>query len=545
MVESQQPMNAVDTCPDIVDVLIVGAGFAGLFMLHDLREHGFTAKVVEASEGIGGTWYWNRYPGARCDVDSMQYSYSFSDELQQEWNWSERFAAQPEILRYLNYVADKFELRKDIMLSTRVISAIFDETLLYWEIKTNRDERLLAKFCVMATGCLSVPKIPDIKGLDNFKGNIYSTSNWPHENVDFTNRRVAVIGTGPSGVQCIPIITKQAAHVYVFQRTPNYCIPSNNGPLDPNEEQKWKTNYAQLRRDMMKTSGALLVDDTRNYPALSVTPKEREEVYESAWKKGGNAFTLPFNDLYINKEANETVSNFIKSKIRATVNDPTIAKLLSPNNHLFGIRRPCSGTDYYETFNRDNVTLVDLRYRGIDEIQTTGVRVGNKIHEVDDIVLALGFDAFTGALLNMDIHGRSGKTLREKWKKGWRTYLGLMIADFPNLFTISGPGAPSDLANMVPHIEQHVRWITKCLEYLRAHHIKTIEPTLEAENTWFEHVNDVVETTLFRTSKSIYNGANIPGKPRVFIPYVGGFDIYMDKCEKIANNDYEGFRLMK
>jgi len=309
----QQDVNTDENCPDKIDAVIVGAGFAGLFMLHHLREHGFTAKIFESGGGIGGTWYWNRYPGARCDVESMQYSYSFSEELQQDWHWSERFASQPEILRYLNHVADKFDLRKDIQLDSRVISAIFDETTFRWEIQTNRNDHLSAKFCIMATGCLSIPKTPDIKGLDCFKGNIYSTSNWPHENVDFTNRHVAIIGTGPSGVQCIPIITKQAAHVYVFQRTPNYCIPSNNGPLDPKEEQRWKTNYAQLRRDMMQTSGALLLDDTRNYPALSVTPKEREEVYESAWKKGGNAFTLPFNDLCINKEANETVSNFIKS----------------------------------------------------------------------------------------------------------------------------------------------------------------------------------------------------------------------------------------
>jgi cyclohexanone monooxygenase len=541
----QEDVNAVNNCPDTIDVVIVGAGFAGLFMLHHLREHGFTAKIFETSGGIGGTWYWNRYPGARCDVESMQYSYSFSEELQQNWHWSERFAAQPEILRYLNHVADKFDLRKDIQLDTRVISAIFDEAVLLWEIKTNRNDRLLAKFCIMATGCLSAPKTPDIKGLDRFEGNIYSTSKWPHENVNFTGRRVAIIGTGPSGVQCIPIITKEASHVYVFQRTPNYCIPSNNGPLDPKEEQRWKSNYAQLRHDMLQTGGALLLDDIKNCSALSVTPKERQEVYESAWQKGGHAFILPFNDIFINKEANDTVSNFVKSKIRATVKNPAIARILLPYDHLFGIRRPCRITDYYETFNRDNITLVDLRYRGIDEIQSTAIRVGNKIYEVDDIVLALGFDAFTGALLNIDIRGRSGKTLREKWTEGSRTYLGLMIADFPNLFTITGPGSPSDLANMVPHIEEHVKWITKCLEYLRTHHINMIEPTVEAEDAWVKHVNDVVEDTLFRTAKSLYNGANIPGKPRVFIPYVGGFDIYMEKCEKIAMNGYEGFRLTK
>ncbi|UJR18779.1 hypothetical protein I4U23_005685 [Adineta vaga] len=543
--ESQQHMNGIGTCVDTIDVVIVGAGFAGLFMLHHLREHGFVAKVFESGDEIGGTWYWNRYPGARCDVESMQYSYSFSEELQQEWHWSERFAAQPEILAYLNYVADKFDLRKDIILSTRVVSAIFDDTLLRWEIKTNRNNVLLAKFCIMATGCLSVPKTPDIKGLDHFKGSIYSTSNWPHENVDFSNRRVAVIGTGPSGVQCIPIIAKQAAHVYVFQRTPNYCIPPNNRPLDLKEEERWKTNYARFRRDMLQTSGALLLDGIRNCPALSVTPKEREEVYESAWQKGANAFTLPFNDLYINKEANDTVANFIKSKIRTIVKDPITARLLLPYNHLFGIKRLCRGTDYYETFNRDNVTLVDLRYRGISEIQATAVRVGNKTYEIDDIVLALGFDAFTGALLNIDIRGRSGKTLQEKWTEGWRTYLGLMIADFPNIFTITGPGSPSDLANMVPHIEEHVKWITKCLVYLRTHQINMIEPTLEEEAAWVKHVTDVMENTLFRTSKSLYDGANIPGKPRVFIPYVGGFDIYMEKCEKIATNDYEGFQLTK
>ncbi|UJR18568.1 hypothetical protein I4U23_005475 [Adineta vaga] len=540
----QQGVNEINKCLDTIDAVIVGAGFAGLCMLHHLREHGFTAKLFETADGVGGTWHWNRYPGARCDVESMQYSYSFSDELQQNWNWSERFATQPEILRYLNHVADKFDLRKDIQLNTRVISAIFDKTTLRWEIKTDRSDWLSAKFCIMATGCLSVPKTPDIKGLETFTGNIYSTSKWPHENVSFTGRRVAVIGTGPSGIQCIPIITKEADHVYVFQRSPNYSIPLNNTPLDPEEVQQWKSNYDQLRRDILRTSGALLVD-SKNCSALSVTSEERQEVYESAWKGGGMSLILPFNDLYINKEANDTVSNFICSKIRATVKNPATARLMLPYDHLFGIKRPCSDIQYYETFNRDNITLVDLRYRGISEIQPTAIRVGNKSYQVDDIVLALGFDAFTGALLNIDIRGHSGKTLREKWINGWRTYLGLMIADFPNLFTITGPGSPSDLANMVPHIEEHVKWITKCLQYLQKHNIKTIDPTIEAEDAWIKHVNDVAESTLFRTAKSWYNGTNIAGKPRVFVPYVGGFDVYMDKCEQIAINDYEGFCLTK
>jgi cation diffusion facilitator CzcD-associated flavoprotein CzcO len=282
-----------------------------------------------------------------------------------------------------------------------------------------------------------------------------------------------------------------------------------------------------------------------NYPALSVTPQKRLEVYEAAWQTGGDGFTLAFNDLYINKEANDTVSNFLKSKISASVKNPTTAKALLPYDHLFGIRRPCSGIDYYETFNRDNVTLVDVRYTGISEIQPTAIRVRTKTYEVDDIVLALGFDAFTGAMLNIDIRGRSGTTIKEKWAKGARTYLGLMMANFPNLFMITGPGSPSDLANMVPHIEEHVKWITECLKYLQKHNIKAIEPTVEAETSWMEHLNFVVETTLFRTAKSLYNGANIPGKPRVFIPYIGGFDIYMEKCEEVVNNGYQGFHLTK
>jgi cation diffusion facilitator CzcD-associated flavoprotein CzcO len=538
----KQNGHAVNDCLTTTDVVIVGAGFSGLFMLHHLREHGFKAKLFEAGGQVGGTWYWNCYPGARCDIESMQYSYSFSDELQQNWTWSERYASQPEILRYLNHVADKFDLRKDIQLDTRVTSAVFDESLLCWKIETDRNDRVSAKFCIMATGCLSVPKTPDIKGLDRFKGNIYSTSQWPHENISFAGRRVAVIGTGASGIQCIPVITEQASHVYVFQRTPNYCIPVNNGPLDSKEEQYWKSNYSQLRSAMLQTEGGLLSNGHQHCSALSVTPEERQKIYELAWDKGINAFLQPFTDIYYGEEANETVANFVRSKIRESVKDPTIAETLVPYNHPFGAKRLCIDNGYLDTFNRDNITLVDLRNGGIDEITPTAIKVGDKSYEVDDIVLALGFDAFTGALLKIDIRGRGNKTLQEKWAAGPRTYVGIMIADFPNLFLITGPGSPSEKINMVPHIEEHVRWITKCLQHIRTHSNNSIEPMVEAEDAWVKHIKEIADRKIFGKTSSLYNGGNIPGKPRVFIPYVGGFNNYLQICEGIARNNYDGFR---
>lgn len=532
-----------ETSWETVDAVVVGAGFAGLYMLHRLRQLGMSTRVFEAAADVGGTWYWNRYPGACCDIQSMEYSYSFSDDLQQEWNWSERYPSQPEILRYLNHVADRFDLRKDIQFNTPVTMAIFDETLLRWQIQTHRGDRISARFCIMATGCLSVPKIPDIKGLENFKGNIYPTSHWPHEPVHFNDQRVAVIGTGSSGIQCIPIIAEEAVHLYVFQRTPNFSIPARNTSLTPEFEQRWKANYAEHRRQARETFSGILSDDlTQSISALQATPEERLKIYEARWQKGGLGFMLAFNDLFSNKEANDTATEFLHSKIRATVKNPVVAESLLPLTYPLASKRLCIDSRYYETFNRNNVTLVVLHEEPINEITADGVKTERTTYEVDSIVLATGFDAMTGALLNVDIRGRSNCKLREKWAEGPRTYLGLMTAGFPNLFMVTGPGSPSVLSNMIVSIEQHVEWIADCLDHLQKHRFETIEATVEAEDEWVNHVNETANHTLFPTANSWYLGANIPGKPRVFMPYPGGVGAYRTKCENVVINGYEGFR---
>ncbi|CAF2613134.1 unnamed protein product [Rotaria sp. Silwood2] len=515
-------------------------------MLYRLRELGISARIFEAAGGVGGTWYWNRYPGARCDIESMQYSYSFSEDLQQEWHWPERYSDQPTVLRYLNHVADRFDLRKDIQFETCVTAAVFDEIFSCWNIQTDRGNRISARFCIMATGCLSVAKIPDIKGLNTFKGNVYHTGQWPHDDVNFTDRRVAVIGTGSSGIQCIPYIAKEAAHVYVFQRTPNFSIPSHNAPLDEKDEQLWKANYQEHRRKALETfRGVEMVGLTCDKSAMSVTPVERQQAYEAQWQKGGLAFRSTFNDLLLNKEANDTAAEFVRSKIRKIVKDPTTAESLLPYGHPLGTKRLCVDTDYYETYNRDNVTLVDLRKENIEEITPIGLKTKSTMYEVDNIVFATGFDAMTGALCSIDIQGRSSRTLKEKWAEGPRTYLGIMTADFPNLFMITGPGSPSVLSNMAVSIEHHVEWVAKCLDYLQKHDFDSIEATIKAEDAWVNHVNEVANATLYPLANSWYMGANIPGKPRVFMPYVGGIVSYHQKCKDVATHDYEGFHLKK
>ncbi|CAF4567232.1 unnamed protein product, partial [Rotaria sp. Silwood2] len=486
----------------MLDAVIVGAGFSGLYMLYRLHEQSFSARILEAGDGIGGTWYWNCYPGARCDIESMQYSYSFSEELQQEWKWSEIFSSQPEILRYLNYVADKFDLRKDIQLGTRVNTAFFNETHSCWEIQTNRGDRLFAKFCIMATGCLSTARVPQMKGLDIFNGSHYHTGRWPHTNICFNGRRVAIIGTGSSGIQSIPVIAEQADHVFVFQRTPNFSIPSRNGPLKAEYEQWWKSNYAEYRRQIFEAPFGFIVKNNRNVSAMAITSEERQHELEKSWQNGGLDFLLSFNDLFVNKESNDVAAEFVRTRIRETVKNPEVAEALVPQNYPIGTKRLCVDSNYFQTFNRDNVTLVDLRNGPIDEITPSGIRIKEKVYEVDDIVFATGFDAMTGALLEINICGRSGKTIQDKWAEGPRTYLGLMMADFPNLFIITGPGSPSVLTNMLPSIEQHVDWIAECLNYLRTHHYDTIEPQVEAENAWVLHVSEIANETLFPLANS-------------------------------------------
>ncbi len=521
------------------DAVVVGAGFAGVYMLHRLRELGLSARVFEAGSGIGGTWFWNRYPGARCDIESLEYSYQFSEALQQEWKWSERYASQPEILRYLNHVADRFDLRRDIQLSTRVVAATFDEAAGRWAVQTEGGA-VSARFCIMATGCLSAANTPAFPGLENFAGASFHTGHWPHEGVDFAGKRVGVIGTGSSGVQSIPLIAREAAHLFVFQRTPTYSVPAHNGPLDPDLERRVKADYAGFRRrNGQMPFGA-------NFPihpvsALEATEEERLRQYEARWQQGGLGFVTAFWDLLLDRAANETAAGFVRGKLRAIVRDPAVAAALSPR-HVVGCKRLCIDTGYYETFNRPNVTLVDVSASPIEEIVPEGLRTSDATYPLDCLVFATGFDAMTGALRRIDIRGRGGRPLRQKWAEGPRTYLGLGTAGFPNLFLITGPGSPSVLSNMVPSIEQHVEWIARCIGYLREHGLERIEATAEAEEAWVAHVNDVAEKTLYPSCNSWYLGANVPGKPRVFMPYLG-FPPYVQRCDEVAAKGYEGFRL--
>jgi cation diffusion facilitator CzcD-associated flavoprotein CzcO len=526
-----------------LDVVVVGAGFGGLYALHRLRGLGLSVQVYEAGSGVGGTWYWNRYPGARCDVESLEYSYSFSPELEQEWDWSERYAPQPEILSYINHVADRFDLRRDIQFDTRVTAAAFDETSGRWRVTIDRGDEVSARFCVMATGCLSAVTTPDIAGLSSFRGNWYHTGQWPHEGVDFSGQRVGVVGTGSSGIQSIPVIARQASHLVVFQRTPNFSLPARNEPLSPDTQAEVKAGYGALRDEARSSFSAIAVSAPTEL-ALEVEPAERRRRYEAAWARGGlMSMTTTFRDLIVDKAANDTAAEFIRSKIREIVVDPDVAQALTPTDHPFATKRPCLDTGYFETFNRDNVTLVDLRQTPITEIVPAGIRTTERVHELDTIVFATGFDAMTGPLLRIDIRGRGNRPLSDKWSAGPRTYLGIATAGFPNLFILTGPGSPSVLSNMVMAIEQHVDWIADCLPYLGANGLGTIEATVEAEDAWVDHVNQLASATLFPRANSWYMGANVPGKPRVFLPYVGGFPQYRSTCDDVAADGYRGFSL--
>jgi len=538
---TKSPPSGVDG-PEMLDVVIVGAGFAGLYMLHRLRGMGFATRVYEAGGNVGGTWFWNRYPGARCDVESMEYSYSFSDELQRDWEWTERYASQPEILTYLNHVAERFDLRRSIRFETRVTAAIFDDSADRWIIRTDRGERVSARFCIMATGCLSAAKVPEFKGIETFRGKRYHTGHWPHEGVDFTGQRVAVIGTGSSAIQSIPEIARQAAQLFVFQRTPNFSVPAHNAPLSADVIQDWNANLAGYRH-RERTSAFGFMHEPSTQGALEVSPEERHREYEIRWQRGGFHLIGAFTDLLINKDANDTAAEFVRAKIRDIVRDPAVAEALLPQSYPIGTKRMCVDSGYYATFNRNNVTLIDLWATPIESITPAGVRTSSGEYALDSIVFATGFDAMTGALSNIEIRGRAGIALKQKWAEGPRTYLGLMIAGFPNLFTITGPGSPSVLSNMVVSIEQHVDWIADCLAYLREHRLAVMEAALDAENAWVAHVNEVGHQTLFPLANSWYMGANIPGKPRVFMPYIGGVGPYRQKCDEIAAGRYEGFVL--
>jgi cyclohexanone monooxygenase len=525
-----------------IDVLVVGAGFSGLYALHRFRELGLSTRVVEKGAGVGGTWYWNRYPGARCDIESVDYQFSFSQELLDEWEWTERYAAQPEILRYLDFVADRLDLRRDIDLETCVTRADYSEESGRWLVTTHGAARYNARFLVLAVGNLSTPKRPDFCGLDRFEGEWYMTARWPHEPVRFAGKRVGVVGTGSTGIQTITEIAKTVGELFVFQRTPNYSMPAQNRPLDPEFQREVKRNYAERRR-LAEASDAGVPFPYPEKGAFQVSDEERRRMYEAGWQRGGiNALSYAFTDFFTDEAANATAAEFARERIREIVRDPDVAAALLPTHHI-GTKRTCVDTGYFEVYNQRNVHLVDVRRAPIEEITPRGIRTTDAEYELDMIIFAIGFDAMTGAFLEIDVRGRGGLTLREKWAEGPRTYLGLAVSGFPNLFLITGPGSPGVLSNMVVSIEQHVDWVADCIAHMAENGVEVIEATPEAEAAWVAHVNELADATLYPQAASWYVGANIPGKPRVFMPYVGGCGRYRRECDEVAAKGYVGFSL--
>ncbi|HTB45041.1 MAG TPA: NAD(P)/FAD-dependent oxidoreductase [Acetobacteraceae bacterium] len=527
-----------------LDALVIGAGFGGLYQLLCLRDRlGLAVKALEAGGGVGGTWYWNRYPGARCDSESHVYWYTFSPELMREWEWSERYPGQAEILRYLNFVADRFDLKRDIVFNSRATSAHYDEAVNRWRVRTAQGETFVAKFLVTAVGCLSTANVPNIPGLRDFKGDWYHTGQWPHDGVDFHGKRVGMIGTGSTGIQAAPVIAAQADHLTVFQRTANYSVPARNVPLTPEFKHYVKQNAGEIRATTHQTYNGMgfRVEDRK---AVETSPEERETLYEAAWRRGGLQFRATFEDMLVSKAANDTAADFIKRKIRSIVQDPKTAAILSDIDHPYAAKRPPIDTDYFETYNRPNVTLVDVKAAPIERISAAGICTADAEYPVDIIVFATGFDAMTGPLLRMDVRGRDGVALKDVWHAGPRNYLGLQVAGFPNLFTITGPGSPSVLCNMPVAIEQHADWIADCIAYMRAKGLDRIEPRQDAVEKWVAEVNEVASRTLLpMATHSWYLGANIPGKPRVFMPYAGGMIRYREICQDVVARDYEGFAL--
>ncbi|UEA60258.1 NAD(P)/FAD-dependent oxidoreductase [Gordonia otitidis] len=526
-----------------VDAVVIGAGIAGLYALHRLREDGLSVQVFEAGSGVGGVWYWNRYPGARCDVESVDYSYSFDEALQREWEWSEKYATQPEILRYLEHVADRFDLRRDIAFDTRVVDLTLDESGLRWAVRTDTGETVNARFVVLAVGPLSSANVPEIPGLGSFSGPVYHTATWPHGGVDFTGRRVGVIGTGSSGIQSIPKIAEQASDLFVFQRSANYSIPAGNVPIDEKTRAKYRSDYAERRRLSMESGGG---SPHQAHPksALEVGEAERCAAYERRWQLGGVLFSKTFPDQLTDIEANRTAREFWEAKIRAVVDDERVAELLIPKDHPIGAKRICTDDHYFETFNRDNVHLVDLRSTPIERIASMGVVLADELIELDSLVLATGFDAMTGAIDRINIVGRDGVSLKQAWESGPKTYLGLGVSGFPNLFNVTGPGSPSVLANMVLHSELHVDWIAGAIATIEHSGVRAIEARPEAVEEWVDECAQRAAKTLMPAANSWYLGANIPGKPRVFMPFVGGFGTYRNILLDVAADGYRGFDLV-
>ncbi|MDB5488218.1 MAG: cyclohexanone monooxygenase [Reyranella sp.] len=533
----QERASAIEADIDC-DVVVVGAGFGGLYALHKLRECGLSVRGLEAAPDVGGTWYWNRYPGARCDVPSLFYSYSWSPELRREWRWTNRYAGQDEILRYAQFAADRLDLRKLIQFDTKVAGATFDEKSERWIVATDRGSRLCARFVIMATGGLSVPNTPDIPGVADFKGEIFHTARWPQEPVSFEGKRVGIIGTGSSGIQAIPAIAEMAKQLVVFQRTPNFSVPAHNRPLTDEDHKSFDDGLDTYLASLEQSDFGRVPPTafTAEVPPRDVQWKH----YENLWKDGGSGgFLKAFPNILTHPEVNEVAADFVRQKIRETVQDPKTAATLSPSGYPFGVKRLCVDTDYFKTYNRPNVELVNLREEPIEKITANAVDTASRHFELDALVFATGFDAVTGALLAVDIRGRDGVQLKDAWSEGPKAYLGLTVKGFPNLFTITGPGSPSVIGNVITNCEYHVDWIAECLTHMRRRNLGTIEPDGKAQDAWVAHVAEVADRTLFPKANSWYLGVNIPGKPRVFMPYIG--EGYRTTCKEIVADGYRGF----
>ena len=523
-----------------LDAFVIGAGFGGMYALHRLRAMGLRVHAIEAGDGVGGTWYWNRYPGARCDVLSIDYSYSFSHEIQQAWTWSERFAAQPEILAYANFVAEKLDIARDIQFETRASAVTYDDDRRLWRIETEAGEVFEATFCILATGPLSVPKGLDIHGAETFEGETYLTARWPQHEVDLKGKRVGVVGTGSSGIQVVPVVAEHAGHLHVFQRTPSFSLPQRNAPLSPDYVAQVKAHYDDIRAITRTTfSGGTRPASSR--PLFSMPREELLELMEAAWARSGHNLLGVVSDALVNQDANDVIADFVRAKIDTVVEDPAIAEKLKPRGYPIFARRPCLDTNYYETFNRANVTLEDCLVDPIEEITPRGVRTRTREIELDVIIAATGFDALTGALLAIDIKGRGGRSLREKWAGGARSYLGMTIEGFPNMFTIAAANGPSALANFILLNEQNVDWLCDCIRHMHENGIETVEATREAEDRWVEHVAQLASRSLMPKANTWYTGANVAGKPRTFPIYTAGLGRYTEECREVAAGGYEGF----
>lgn len=522
------------------EVIVVGAGFAGVYAVHRLVRDGRDVLCLEAAADVGGVWYHNRYPGARCDILSIDYSYSFSKELQDDWNWSERYAPQDEILRYIQHVADRFGLRRFMVFENRVTAMRRDDDSGLWSLRTDAGTTYTARFVVMATGPLSHPRDPDFPGFADFRGEVLRTSSWPHRAMSFEGRRVGVIGTGSSGVQSIPEIAKTAAHLTVFQRTPVFAVPARNARFSPEDLAAVRARYAEYRKEL-KSGFAGNYMTTTGKKAAEFSAAEQRRILDALWLEGGLGIASIFTDVLTDESANRVVADYVRERIREQINDPAVAEKLLPRTYPIATKRPCVESGYYAAFNQPNVSLVDLRTTPIERVTPGGIQTSDRHYDLDVIVLATGFDAVTGALKAINPVNGKGRHLVDEWAEGPTTYLGLAVAGFPNLFMVAGPGGTSVLGNVVAVAEAGVDWIADCISWLYAHGHDTIEATAKAQDAWTDHVAEVGRYTLFPKADSWYMGANIPGKKRVLLAYIGGFSNYVGKCNEVAATSYAGF----